>query len=365
MDSGSYDAAFEGANGIVIPDGSKLLIIAADWPQVTESNGARHRILGEFNAIGCRPHLRGNILVKDVTATKAGKLFLSGLLIEGSLTISSRLQYFTVSHSTLVPGLGLSREGYPKSPRDPSLTIISADSMHPSDLSLAIDHSIVGGIRVDKEATTSVTNSIVDATSRCGVAFSLSDEHAAGGTLHIENSTVIGKVHTRLMELATNTIFFARLAAHDAWPAPVLCEQRQAGCVRFSYVPPGSRTPRRYRCQPANEADATRVAPQLSSLRYGYSAYGQLSRRCPPEIFNGADDEGQMGAYHDLYEPQRLTNLGVRLDEYLRFGLEAGIFFEPQVESRAVTAPAYGYGAVIDLCGDEEEQLPGIGAGLI
>ena len=33
-----------------------------------------------------------------------------------------------------------------------------------------------------------------------------------------------------------------------------------------------------------------------------------------------------MGAYHDLYAPQRETNLGIRLDEYLRFGLEAGVF---------------------------------------
>jgi hypothetical protein len=33
-----------------------------------------------------------------------------------------------------------------------------------------------------------------------------------------------------------------------------------------------------------------------------------------------------MGAYHQLYEPQRIANLQARLDEYLRFGLEAGIF---------------------------------------
>lgn len=74
-----------------------------------------------------------------------------------------------------------------------------------------------------------------------------------------------------------------------------------------------------------------------------------------------------MGEYHDLFEPQRITNLGVRLDEYLRFGLEAGIFFEPRIESRAVAAHSYGYGNVTDLCGDGDgvEQLPGIGAGLI
>ena len=33
-----------------------------------------------------------------------------------------------------------------------------------------------------------------------------------------------------------------------------------------------------------------------------------------------------MGAFHELFEPQRETNLRIRLDEYLRFGLEAGVF---------------------------------------
>jgi len=367
MDSGSYDADLVGANEIVIPEGSELLIVAADWPQVTDSTGQKQRVRGQFNASGCRPDLRGNIKVQGVpsSAKNPGKLFLNGLLVEGSLTVIDRLQNLSVRHSTLVPGLGLSLEGFPRAPREPSLVVISSDPAVPSDMSVAIDSSIVGGIRVDQSVTTSVTNCIVDATSRCGVAFSGFDDHSAGGTLHVENSTLIGKVHTALMELATNTIFFARLAAHDAWLAPVLCEQRQAGCIRFSYVPPSSRTPRRYHCQPATDDDATRVSPQFSSLRFGEPAYAQLSCRCPPEIFNGADDESEMGAFHDLFEPQRITNLGLRLDEYLRFGLEAGIFFEPRIESRAVAAYPYGYGAVADLCGDEMEQLPGIGAGLI
>jgi hypothetical protein len=33
-----------------------------------------------------------------------------------------------------------------------------------------------------------------------------------------------------------------------------------------------------------------------------------------------------MGAFHDLFAPQRETNLSIRLDEYLRFGLDAGVF---------------------------------------
>ena len=33
-----------------------------------------------------------------------------------------------------------------------------------------------------------------------------------------------------------------------------------------------------------------------------------------------------MGAWHFLQAPQRMRNLRLALDEYLRFGLEAGVF---------------------------------------
>ena len=33
-----------------------------------------------------------------------------------------------------------------------------------------------------------------------------------------------------------------------------------------------------------------------------------------------------MGAYHLLFAPQREGNLRIRIEEYLRFGLEAGVF---------------------------------------
>ena len=34
-----------------------------------------------------------------------------------------------------------------------------------------------------------------------------------------------------------------------------------------------------------------------------------------------------MGVFHFLMQPQRETNLRVRLDEYLPFGLQAGLIF--------------------------------------
>jgi hypothetical protein len=103
--------------------------------------------------------------------------------------------------------------------------------------------------------------------------------------------------------------------------------RRQTGCVRFSFLPLESTAPRRYRCRPEAAAEAVRVRPQFTSQRYGDPGYAQLNARCAVEIRQGADDEAEMGAFHDLFQPQRETNLRVRLDEYLRFGLEAGIIY--------------------------------------
>jgi hypothetical protein len=46
------------------------------------------------------------------------------------------------------------------------------------------------------------------------------------------------------------------------------------------------------------------------------------------EIRSGAEDEGEMGAFHLLFAPQRATNLHIRTEEYLRFALAAGAFHE-------------------------------------
>jgi hypothetical protein len=233
-------------------------------------------------------------------------------------------------------------------------------------VAVQIDHSITGGLRLPEDCTVSITDSIEDATSRCGVAISGNDGYSPGGTLRIENSTIVGKVYVVEMELASNTIFFARLAVHDAWAGPVLCARRQTGCVRFSFVPLNAKTPRRYQCHPTDEEEAARVTPQFTSLRYGEPGYAQLSARCAPEIFRGADDGSEMGAFHELFEPQRITNLNIRLDEYLRFGLEAGIIFAPRLTSRPLIPNAYSYMKWVDLCDDaQSDALPGIGAGLI
>lgn len=184
-------------------------------------------------------------------------------------------------------------------------------------------------------------------TDRPAIAASAGGEQA-GPPTRLERMTILGPVHVKELILASEVIF------ND----PVIVDRRQSSsdlnqppCVRFSYVPDGSRTPRRYYCQPdlaikaalaaakqahpsiSNaeqqrvEADTRmRLTPSFAATRYGTPAYGQLSRSCAKEIRTGAEDENEMGAFNFLQQELRINNLRASLDEYLRFGLEAGIF---------------------------------------
>jgi hypothetical protein len=95
-------------------------------------------------------------------------------------------------------------------------------------------------------------------------------------------------------------------------------------------VPIESEAPRRFHCQPTDAASAAVVRPHFVSTTFGDPGYAMLATTCPPPIAAGADDEGEMGAWHFLHAPQRVGNLQRALDEYLRFGLEAGILLAHQ-----------------------------------
>jgi hypothetical protein len=317
---GQITAALAGEGVVEIQDSGRY----AETPVINVATGKRVELRA---ANGARPTLAlgGEFAINGGADAE---VTLNGLLIAGgTLRVTGQLRRLRLTHCTLVPGLALDGAGKPLGPAAPSLVVESAGTL------VVIDHCILGGLRVADGASVTISDSIVDSTAEDAVAYAgLPDPGATklpppGGDLTVANSTIVGKIRTRQMPLASNVIFLARLAAADAWKFPVHVDQRQAGCVRFSFLPVGSRTPRRHNCQPAIPEEATRVRPQFTSLHYGDPGYGHLSARCAAEIRAGADDESEMGAFHDLYQPQRETNLRVRLDEYLRFGLEAGIFY--------------------------------------
>ena len=71
----------------------------------------------------------------------------------------------------------------------------------------------------------------------------------------------------------------------------------------------------------------TSYKPSFTSEKYGEPSYAQLSKFCIPAIKTGAEDASEMGVFNYLQQAQRETNLRASLNEYLRFGLEAGIFY--------------------------------------
>ncbi len=264
-----------------------------------------------------------------VTGGKQSALSINGFLISsGSIVVpekdsdgsDNQLRQLEIEHCTLVPAATPKIKTAPAHPAGPRLLVEAANA------SLVVKQSIVGSIRATDEVKVVLCNSIVDATSQSEVAYAAPDSSGAGGPVTIQNSTIIGKVHALRTDLVSNTIFASELAKLDDWPGPVIAEQVQQGCVRFSYVPPGSKVPRRFQCHPS-DSDSGVVRPAFTSLRFGNPGYCQLAVQSGPEILEGADDQAAMGAFHDLFEPQREANLRGSLQEYLRFGLQAGIFY--------------------------------------
>lgn len=254
-----------------------------------------------------------------------GRLILDGLVIGGGtleLVVpagDNAPRELVLRHCTLVPGLALDTRGDPVSPGLPSLLVDHALAK------ITLEHCIVGPLHVDEAASVTLTDCIVDACAPDAIAYQGKAAGEPGAELTIQESTMIGKAHVRLMRLASDTLFFARRAAVDPWPAPLWIERRQAGCMRFCFAPEGTPLPRHFHCVPDDRHP--HVLPHFTSLRYGDPGYAQLRAATARAIGEGASDGGEIGVMHALHQPQRETNLRIRLDEYLRFGLHAGIFY--------------------------------------
>jgi hypothetical protein len=322
LDNGTYQEDLVGAAKIVVPEGSRLLIVAADWAALRQPALGNSRNL---DPNGLRPHLHGNVEVNGMAPASSlapGELYVDGLLIEGTFTIlggtkvapGGNLGRFSLSHATLAPGGSLK-----VSAGDPDLSNNS--------LTVNLYRSICAPITLNPSV---ITLNSVDSIISSGEA-SASDAPAItapGSAVNIQTTTVLGTTSGRIVD-AGNSIFTGTVTA----------QRRQTGCVRFSYMPSASQTAQRYHCQPdmaltgikgsaAQSSIEARVTPQFTSTDFGQPAYAQLSLRCATEITTGAENGSEMGAFSFLQQPQRRANLLAALDEYLRFGLEAGTIEE-------------------------------------
>jgi len=344
LDSATYTEELTAASGVRLRGKNRLIIVAARLrSSVSTLEGYPDHIPAPasdlsrlLDADGLRPCLRGNVSVQAQFSEGGTSLHVNGLLVEGRVDVlAGDLGALELAHCTVVPG-----------PEKITVSAAPATENDNAHLSLRLERSISGALVVPETARElRIADSVVDAGAGAG-AYAISGN--ASGTQHaapvyVERSTVRGRMRAKTLELASESIFTDEVRA----------TRLQAGCARYCYLPEGSQAPHGFRCQPdlalltrarelsaepslasaadlpAGEADriVARMRPAFTSLDYGDPGYMQLARACAPELRTGAEDGSEMGAFSHLRQPQREANIRQCLGEYLRFGLEAGIFF--------------------------------------
>jgi hypothetical protein len=337
--------------------------------EITDS-GTYHEPLGLTAAVKASGHIelraadgfRPTILLGGgltVTGAAEGSLDLNGLVIAYARpspppvskallhvpgAAANKLSHLGLTHCTLVPGWALTPNGDP----DPTYAGLPTLLVESAGLQLEIKKSIVGGLLVDVSATATLSDSIVHAastsilsgsivdTSTSAVAYAaavdpVTSRPAPGGALTMSGCTVVGKVYASLLSLVSDSIFWAELLAADTaatpplWSAPLWAVRKQEGCVRFSYLPEGAIVPRHFQCVEQGKGSPQ---PLFYSLRYGDPGYCKLFSVTDDAIRRGAEDGGEMGAFHFVLAPLRETDLRIRMTEYLPVGLEFGVFYE-------------------------------------
>ena len=318
------------------------LTISADTAAVPDSD----TVVAVVAADGARPSL---VVAPAVTLAMEPRttVELDGLLISGGPLVLPEVgdaepRTLVLRNCTLVPGSTRTDDGVPAQPDQAALLVLDPFAR------VVLERCVVGPIVAVEGSRVEVTDSAVDASDRAAVAICGRAEVSGGlrtatsaadrlvgdglepaGEVDLHETTVVGGIHCTQLD-ASNSLLVATLPTADPRKAAVHARRRQVGCVRYSFVPEGSRTGRRYRCAPHPEDPAgvrRATTPRFTSMRYGDPAYLQLATVTPDAIRRGADDESEMGVTHLLYTPQRESNLLLRLDEYLRFGLEAGWFY--------------------------------------
>jgi hypothetical protein len=306
-----------GALVIDVPDGALMEIRAQD--------GARPTIIldGEIQASGgpLSTLILNGLLVSAASTMTPGSADAEALLTLPATRPNGKdneLPTLEILHTTFVPGWTLDRHGQPTQKDSPAIIA------HTSGGEISIELSIVGPIRAPELVTITLDSSILDATDRTLVAYdALAGSGTGGGApLTLTGCTVVGKVHAQELVLASNSIVWAQASG---WKSGLIADRQQAGCVRFSFIPVDAITPKQFQCV---EQSLAGPAPIFLSFRYGRPDYLKLIASTPDEVRRGADDEGEMGAFHFLLAPLREQDLEIRLEEFTPVGLNAGLVYQ-------------------------------------
>ena len=257
-----------------------------------------------------------------------------------SLDLYGSFAGVALRHCTLVPAQSLGTAASPEERRLPSVVV------HGTPCPIKIASSVTGKIRVESPETgfeplpLKVCDSVLDASDWRARAVLGTDDRPAWVHLSLSRVTVLGGADVHSVGHVEDSIFTGALD----------CERRQTGHVTFCYLDPGSRTPKRANCQPDTELarvkaqiapgtpaasdpgrlearTAAGLVPRFDSVQFGQPAYARLAGDAAPELTHGAHDEGELGAYHDLWQPLLVADLRTQLLQFAPVGVDIDIRF--------------------------------------
>ena len=287
---------------VAVPEATRLILVAAAWrPRTVGSGEVLPPVRGSYDARGLRPRLRGDI---TVTGGGGSSVVLDGLVVEGDVIVEpGALGSLTLSGCTVAGTVRVAQGG----PSNPGVVV-------------RVVRSQCGALAFGPAAARlEVEDSTVDAFTTAGGSGGVAIV-GAGLDLSVRGSTVVGTVGLRTLE-ASNAIFDGR----------VVVENRQVGCLRFSYAPRSSRVPRRYRCSPTPTADPS-TRPRYVATDGGSPSYLALATGCPAEIAEGGEGGAEMGVHHHLGRPLRISATTRLLAPYVPVGRELGVLAPVAVE---------------------------------
>jgi hypothetical protein len=308
---------------VAIHPGSELHIVSAQWrPKIVKPG------------VGDNPQRRGYVVRRDrrftvdaplrVTAASApppggrpGVLVLDGLELTGGISLAVRaVSRLFVRHCTV---------------RAPGAAAMSTTAAL-EGAEIAIDRSIVGRISLEfgsafGTGAAVITDSLVAADGATGPVIL-----ARGLDAHLKNVTIFGSASFKSLN-ATNAIF----------DGTAFVTRRQSGCVRYSWIAPSSAMPRRFRCQPdlalaaaAAKKGSALTAAEVENVTLGVTpvfldtsldepTVAMLHPLTRDAIRLGGEHDSEMGVFSDAAEGLRVANLTSLFDDYVPFGLEAGV----------------------------------------
>jgi hypothetical protein len=250
------------------------------------------------------------------------QLSLTGVTIaEHALELKGEFRAVALDHCTIVPE---------RDDADRRHVAIAITAM-PCPITIA--SSIIGEIRISAPEVgydpipLSISDSIIDGGHH-GHAIIGTEDRPAYAALTLQRCTVLGGISVFETTVAQDSIITGRFFSR----------RRQTGEIRFCYLRETSHVPRRIGCQPdgvlaiattdaAKITEAARVQPRFDSTDFGSPGYGRLALDTATEITHGSEDDGELGALHDLWLTRRIEDMTTRLAEFTPIGIDLDIVF--------------------------------------